>query len=162
MAATALLALLALLTPEALFQAGSSLALLGWLALAASPDGARWAPLARRFAGRWLPLVLALAYVALFARHGMGEGGYGSLAEVQRLFAVPGLLAAGWLHYLAFDLFVGAWISERAGALGLPHVLLLPLLALTFLFGPAGLLGWAAVRAMYIGWRRYRATPEPA
>jgi len=143
--------------PEAIFQAGSSLATLGWLALALSPAGARWTPAARRFAGRWVPLVLAVVYVALFARHGMGDGGYGSLAEVQRLLAVPGLLAAGWLHYLAFDLFVGAWISERAAALGLPHALVLPLLALTFLFGPAGLLGWAAVRAVHALWQRRAA-----
>lgn len=151
-----------LFSPEALFQAGSGLAALGWLALALSPAGARWTPMARRFAGRWVPLVLAVAYVALFARHGMGEGGYGSLAEVQRLLAVPGLLAAGWLHYLAFDLFVGAWISERAAALGLPHWALLPLLALTFLFGPAGLLAWAALRAVVVGWRRHRPAPAPA
>ncbi|MBI5719703.1 MAG: DUF4281 domain-containing protein [Burkholderiales bacterium] len=146
------------LSPEALFRAGSSLALLGWIALALAPAGARWAPLARRFAGRWVPLVLAVAYVALFARHGMGDGGYGSLAEVQRLFAVPGLLTAGWLHYLAFDLFVGAWISERAAALGLPHWAVLPLLALTFLFGPAGLLAWALLR----GVQAFRARRRPA
>lgn len=137
------------LDPESIFQAGSGLAMLGWLALALSPAAARWTPVARRFAGRWVPLMLALVYVALFARHGMGEGGYGSLAEVQRLLSVPGVLTAGWLHYLAFDLFVGTWISERAAALGLPHALVLPLLALTFLFGPAGLLGWAAVRAVH-------------
>jgi hypothetical protein len=152
----------ALFSPEALFQAGSGLAALGWLALALSPAGARWTPLARRFAGRWIPLLLAVGYVALFARHGMGEGGYGSLAEVQRLLAVPGLLTAGWLHYLAFDLFVGAWISERAAALGLPHWVLLPLLALTFLFGPAGLLAWAALRAALGGWHRRRPATAPA
>lgn len=152
---------LSTLTPEAIFQAASSLAALGWLALALSPAGARWTPAARRFAGRWVPLVLAVVYVALFARHGMGEGGYGSLAEVQRLLAVPGLLTAGWLHYLAFDLFVGAWISERAAALGLPHLLVLPLLALTFLFGPAGLLAWAAVRAALALWQR-RTAVAPA
>lgn len=146
-----------LATPEQIFQAGSALAMLGWLALAVSPAGARWTPLARRFAGRWVPLVLAVVYVALFARHGMGDGGYGSLAEVQRLLAVPGVLTAGWLHYLAFDLFVGAWISERAASLGLPHWALLPLLALTFLFGPAGLLAWAALRAAHALWSRRRA-----
>jgi hypothetical protein len=141
-------------SPELIFQAGSALAMLGWLALALSPARARWAPSARRFAGRWVPLVLAIIYVALFARHGMGDGGYGSLAEVQRLFAVPGLLTAGWLHYLAFDLFVGAWISERAAALGLPLWAVLPLLALTFLFGPAGLLAWAVVRGVLALWAR--------
>lgn len=135
-----------LLSPDLLFQNGGRLALLGWLALALSPAGMPWTPLARRFAGRWVPAVLALAYVALFVQHGMGDGGYDSLAAVQRLFVVPGIAAAGWLHYLAFDLFVGAWISERSQTLGLPHALLLPMLALTFLFGPAGLLAWALVR----------------
>lgn len=150
-----------LFAPETAFQAGSSLALLGWIALACSPAAARWAPLARRFAGRWVPLVLAVAYVALFARHGMGDGGYGSLAEVQRLFAEPGRLTAGWLHYLAFDLFVGAWISERAAALALPHGAVLPLLALTFLFGPAGLLAWALL-SRALSWWRGRRPAAPA
>lgn len=145
------------LSPDLLFQSGGRLALLGWLALALSPAGKRWTPLARRFAGRWVPAALALVYVALFVRHGMGDGGYGSLAAVQRLFVVPGIAAAGWLHYLAFDLFVGAWISERAQALGVPHALLLPMLALTFLFGPAGLLAWALVRGATEQLRRRRS-----
>ena len=136
--------------PEFLFAVGSYLALLTWLALAVSPARARWAPHVRFVAGRVVPLLLAVVYVALFASTGMGDGGFGSPAAVQRLFSVPALLTAGWLHYLAFDLFVGAWIAERAGALGIPHALVLPMLALTFLFGPAGLLAFAALRAFWL------------
>ena len=143
-------AAVALLDPERLFQLGNALALTGWVALATAPARARWTPLARRWAGRVVPLLLAVAYVALFLHHGMGDGGFGSLAQVQRLLAEPGRLAAGWLHYLAFDLFVGAWISERAALLRLPHLLVLPLLALAFLFGPAGLLAFALVRALWL------------
>ena len=148
-----------LLQPEAVFQAGSRLALLGWLALAVSPASARWAAQARFLAGRVGPGLLAVPYVLLFASQGLGDGGYGSLAEVQRLFANPALLTAGWLHYLAFDLFVGAWIAERAARLGLPHALALPLLALTFLFGPAGLLAFFAVHPL---WRRWHPSSAPA
>lgn len=148
---------LAALSPELIFSLASNLALVAWLALAVSPAGRWWAPQARLLAGRVVPLVLAVVYVALFSTHGMGGGGYDSLAAVQRLMAVPGLLTAGWLHYLAFDLFVGAWIAERGAALGMPHLLLLPLLALTFLFGPAGLLAFAVLRAV---WRR-RPAPSP-
>ena len=144
-------------TPDALFGAANGLAMLGWIALAVSPARARWAGAARRFAGRVVPLLLAAVYVVLFARNGMADGGYGSLAEVRRLFAVPELLTAGWLHYLAFDLFVGAWIAERSAELGLPHLALLPLLVLTFLFGPAGLLAFVTLRAFVHWWRRYRA-----
>jgi hypothetical protein len=145
-----------ILQPEALFQAGGSLAVVGWLALAVAPASARWAVQARFLAGRILPGLLAVPYLLLFASQGLGDGGYGSLAEVQRLFANPALLTAGWLHYLAFDLFVGAWIAERAARLGWPHLLALPLLALTFLFGPAGLLAFFAVHALRR--RRHPAT----
>lgn len=130
------------MNPELIFKLASSLALVSWLALAMSPYRAPWAPRVRLVAGYVVPLLLAVVYVVLFAANGMAGGGYGSIDAVQRLMAVPGLLTAGWLHYLAFDLFVGAWIAERAGVLGVPHLLLLPLLALTFMFGPAGLLAF--------------------
>lgn len=143
----------AALDPQTVFGLASTVAALAWLALALSPSGARWAPRARWIAGRVVPLGFAVLYVALLVAHGMGDGGFGSLAAVQRLMAQPGALAAGWLHFLAFDLFVGAWIAERAGGLGLPHLIVLPLLGLTFLFGPAGLLAFALLRLV---WRRAR------
>jgi Domain of unknown function (DUF4281) len=141
--------------PDLIFSAANGLAFVSWLALAASPARARWAPRVRFLAGRVVPLIFGVVYVVLFAAKGMGDGGYDSLAAVQRLLAVPELLAAGWLHYLAFDLFVGAWIAERAGVLGLPHLVVLPLLALTFMFGPAGLLAFAALRLLWL--RRHPA-----
>lgn len=137
-----------LLAPDTVFRAGNALALLGWIGLAVSPPSARWAPRVRRLAGRVLPLVFAVLYVAMLLVHRPAEGGFGSVAEVQALFAQPGPLVAGWLHYLAFDLFVGAWIAERAAALSLPHALVLPLLLLTFLFGPAGFLAFVLLRAV--------------
>lgn len=95
-----------------------------------------------------MPLIFAAVYVLLFASTGLQGGGYDSLAAVQRLMAVPALLTAGWSHYLAFDLVVGAWIAERSAALGIPHLIVFPLLGLTFLFGPAGLLAFAVVRVV--------------
>lgn len=148
-------------TPDALFSAASSLAMLGWIALALSPARARWASAAHLFAGRVVPLLMAVVYVVLFLRNGMADGGYGSLAEVQRLFAVPELLTAGWLHFLAFDLFVGAWIAQRSAELGLPHLALLPLLVLTFLFGPAGLLAFVMLAAPIQRWRHRKADGVP-
>lgn len=136
------------LSPDLVFRLGNGLALLGWILLLVSPASARWAPWARRVAGRVLPLLFAVVYVVLLQQHWPADGGFGSIAQVQALFAVPGALVAGWLHYLAFDLFVGAWIAERGGALGLPHWQLVPLLLLTFMFGPAGLLAFFVLRAV--------------
>lgn len=138
-----------LLAPDPVFSAANGLALTGWLALLLSPAASRRAPWARRYAGRLLPLALAALYVAMIATHWRGEGGFGSLAEVRALFDVPGALAAGWIHYLAFDLFVGAWIAERASQLSLPHAAVVPLLLRTFLFGPAGLLAFGLLRAVW-------------
>lgn len=135
-----------MLDPDKTFQVANGVALLGWLALAASPPSARWAPAARRWAGWWLPLGLAVLYVALLAVHARGQGGFGSLAQVQLLFAVPGVLTAGWVHFLAFDLFVGGWIAERAAAQRWHHLLTVPVLLLTFMFGPAGLLAFALLQ----------------
>jgi hypothetical protein len=154
-----LAALAAVVDPEPVFRFAGGIAAVAWLALAASPAGARWAPTVRRIAGRAVPLLLSLLYVALLGVHGMGDGGFGTLAAVQRLLAQPGPLVAGWLHFLAFDLFVGAWIAERAAALAIPHALVLPLLGLTFMFGPAGLLAFALLRFV---WRPRTPATAPA
>lgn len=138
------------LNPDTVFRLSNGLALLAWLALAASPPLARWSPLVRRVTGRLLPLAFAGVYLLLLMAPWPSGGGFGSLAEVQALFASPRALTAGWVHYLAFDLFVGTWIAERAAALGLPHWQVLPLLLLTFMFGPLGYGAFIGLRA----WRR--------
>jgi len=136
------------LDPDLAFRAGNLVALAGWVALAASPPSRRWTAAVWRATGGLIPLSLGAAYVALLLGH-WGPGGYGSLAQVRQLFERPGLLAAGWLHYLAFDLFVGTWIARQAAGRGVPHWAVLPCLALTFLFGPAGLLAFAALALVY-------------
>jgi hypothetical protein len=132
------------MTPDALFQIANPLALAGWVALILSPLAPRAAQVA---AGVVVPLILSVAYAALVLAFWSGaEGGFESLAEVQLLFTDPAIALAGWVHYLAFDLFVGAWATRVAREEGIPHLLLLPCLALTFLFGPAGFLAFSALR----------------
>lgn len=131
--------------PELLFRLANLLALLGWAALLLGLLTGR-DRLRRAVAGRAVPLLLAALYATLLglAWPGWPEGGgFGSLAGVARLFADPLLLLAGWVHYLAFDLLVGAWIAEEVPRRGLPRWLLVPALPLTFLFGPLGLLAFA-------------------
>ena len=133
------------MTLEAIFAAANTTALVGWCALAASP---LFPKKAVAIAGRIIPLLLAIAYAGLiFAFWSRAEGGFDTLANVKKLFAMPEMVLAGWLHYLAFDLFVGAWQTRTARDEAIPHLLLLPCLILTFLFGPVGLLAFFAVRA---------------
>ena len=86
------------------------------------------------------PLLVAAVYVYLLAGHRPPPGsGFSSLAQVAALFSSPYALLAGWLHYLAFDLFIGAWEARDGLRFGVSRWLLLPCQVLTFLFGPVGL-----------------------
>lgn len=80
------------------------------------------------------------------AHFGEAEGGFGTLPEVMRLFTYKWVALGGWVHYLAFDLFTGAWIVSEGQRLELTWWRVLPALPLTFLFGPAGLLLFFALR----------------
>ena len=112
-----------MIDPATAFSLSGLLAMLGWagllLALFVKP--------ARTYA--WtaaaivIPALLGVAYILLI-QEGMRAvegGGFGSIDEVRALFANDAALAAGWLHYLAFDLFVGAWIAREGPALGRPR-----------------------------------------
>lgn len=133
---------------EQIFSACSALAVLGWLLLILAP---RWR-VTQAISGAAIPLVIAVVYLVLIVRYMPGAaGGFGSLAEVASLFATPGLLLAGWVHYLAFDLFIGSWEVRDAQRHRVPHLVVVPCLILTFLFGPIGLLAYLLLRAWRAG-----------
>ena len=95
---------------ETIFSLCSGLAMVGWLGLVFLPKS----PIARdRLPSVIIPILLGVTYAYLmfsFRGEAPAEGGFGTLAEVKALFSIDALLLAGWIHYLAFDLFVGAWI----------------------------------------------------
>ncbi len=130
---------------DLLFRVANLAVLPGWLLLIFLP---RWKHTAGLAAGVWIPALLAAVYVVLVGSQiGRVEGGFGSLEQVALLFQNPTMLLAGWIHYLAFDLFIGSWEVRDANRLGIRHWLVVPCLVLTFLFGPAGLLLYLAIRA---------------
>ena len=128
--------------PETVFSVCNTSALLGWIVLLAGYQKSWSVRVAR-----WLAIAFALVYVIVLGAHfGEAEGGFGTLPEVMRLFTNRWVALGGWVHYLAFDLFVGAWIVSEGQRDGLPWWRVLPALPLTFLFGPAGLLLFVVLR----------------
>jgi len=122
--------------PARLFHAASALVLPCWVLLLAAPRW-RWT---ERLCTFIAPLLIALLYGWLLFAHPSPPGaGFSTLAQVSTLFSSPYALLAGWIHYLAFDLFTGAWETRDGLRLGLSRWLLLPCQVLTFLFGPLGL-----------------------
>jgi hypothetical protein len=146
------------MTQEGIFTAANLTAMAGWAVLAAGVVFNN-AALRDVIAGRIVPAILAAAYSVLILLHWAGsQGGFGSLADVASLFASPWLLLAGWVHYLAFDLAIGAAIARKTFDESLPRLLLVPILPLTFLFGPIGWLGFEAVRLIAPRLHRRAAT----
>lgn len=141
------------MTPDQLFPIANGVALCARVLLIVLPRQ-RWvsevvAPIA-------MPAIVAAIYVGILATQWKGSsGGFSSLPDVARLFSQSWLLPAGWVHYLAFDLFVGSWEVRDARERGIPHLAVVPCLLLTFLFGPAGWLAYSGLRTAY-GFRGVR------
>lgn len=138
---------------DTLFSVVNLWAMLAWALLILGPRK----PLAHTavlFLGVGL---LCLAYVVLLAgllSGAIADGGpagraapsFLTLAGVMAIFDSPGGAVVGWTHYLAFDLFAGLWIARDADAKGFSRIVQTPVLLLTLMAGPAGLLLWLIVR----------------
>ena len=133
------------MSPNQIFSVANTVALCCWLLLIVLP-GRRWVN--HGIAGVAAPAAFAVLYTVIIAVHFLGStGGFSSLPDVALLFSNSWLLLAGWVHYLAFDLLVGSWEARDARDRGISHLLIVPCLILTFLFGPAGWLLYLGVRS---------------
>ncbi len=134
------------MTLEQTFSICSTFAAAGWLLLILLP---RWRFTERLVVSGIWSLALSLVYLVLIARNMPGApGGFGSLEEVRALFGTDALLLAGWVHYLAFDLLAGAIEMKQAKESGIPHLVMVPILLLTFLLGPIGLVAFFVVKSV--------------
>ena len=148
------------MSADLIFSICNSAVLPGWALLIFMP---KWKWTLSLISAGLIPFVLGLVYVGLFISQSgsMPEGGgFGSLAGVASLFAHPYVLTAGWIHYLAFDLFVGAWEVRDSQQQGISHWLVIPCLLLTFMLGPTGLALYFIIRTVKN--RRFEIYAAPA
>lgn len=142
------------MTLEQIFSFCSTLSLMGWAGLMLAP---RWHITRDWVAPVIAPLMIGMVYIWLMMNNfglAPADSGFGSLTQVTALFAVPELVLAGWIHYLAFDLFVGAWEVKDAQEEGVHHLAVVPCLVLTLMAGPAGLVLYCIVKLAYRAARR--------
>ncbi|MGC2237051.1 MAG: ABA4-like family protein [Pyrinomonadaceae bacterium] len=133
---------------ETIFSIANFTAMAGWILLVFAP---RWTWTRKIVLSGALPLLLSVAYLILIILFfGKSEGGFGSLADVSKLFSNQWALLAGWIHYLAFDLFVGSWEVKDAQSRGISHWFVIPCLILTFLLGPIGFLLYNILRLVAV------------
>ena len=130
---------------ELIFQWANRSVLLPWTLLAFFPRNV-WT---RRLVHSGLfCALLALLYGGLLLLDLPGPEGanFSSLDGVARIFTSEKTLIAAWVHYLAFDLFVGSWIVRDAARNNIVHAWTLPSLFVTLMLGPLGLLSWLVLR----------------
>ncbi len=130
---------------QLMFSAVGIAAMLGWLTLVISPLMPVWSD---RIAGMIVPFGLSVSYLVLMVLFPADKGGFGTFAEVVELFTHPTSVMMGWVHFLAFDLLVGAWICRIARREHIKFWFVLPCLPVTFMFGPLGFLLFSAVRGV--------------
>ena len=102
------------------------------------------------------PVVYGSLYVffmarAMFFGFAAADGGLETAAGVSAFFSHPNGVIVGWLHYLVFDLFIGAWIGRDAMRRGISHFWVLPCQIFTFVLGPVGLLAYFILRKVKAG-----------
>jgi len=140
---------------DMIFGFANAWALLGWVILALAPKREIVVPivffagsvlLACLYAGLIIPLMAGL--ISDGGPTGRPAADLTSLAGVMALFDSPGGATIGWIHYLAFDLFVGTWISRNADRHKVSRWFQIPILFFTLMAGPIGLLLYLLLRQL--------------
>tara|TARA_R110002096_G_scaffold122127_1_gene264378 strand:- start:7 stop:465 length:459 start_codon:yes stop_codon:yes gene_type:complete len=135
---------------DLIFTITNNYALLMWLILALAPR--RPAIMTGLFYGGIGLLAATYAVIVLPLMTGLIDGGSGAapdfttLAGVQQLLSSPGGATVGWIHYLAFDLFVGLWVARNADKYGFARWLQIPILLFVLMLGPLGLVLYLLLR----------------
>jgi hypothetical protein len=132
------------MSTEFLFQAVSIGVIPLWLMLAFLPNSGITRAAVQSVAPAF---ILGGLYAWLFQTVPGQAVDFTSLEGLRITLQNKNMLLAGWVHYLIFDLFVGAWIVRDARRRELWYPLVVPCLFLTFLMGPIGLLVYLVLRA---------------
>jgi hypothetical protein len=138
------------MSPDLVFSIANNFTLLPWLLLLILP---RWRGTRIVAQSGGAMLLFAGGYIIMLATSFSTNTGsapnFSTLEGIKTLFQNDYALVAGWLHYLAFDLFVGCWQVEDAHRRGIKHYWLIPSLFFTLMLGPVGWLLYQIVRAVH-------------
>lgn len=137
---------------QAVFKFANLLAMLAWAVLIFGPRReALYSILFDGVVGLFSLFYAALLAYLLFIAPSTSGGGpdFTTIEGVRAAFAADAGLTLGWVHYLAFDLFVGLWIARNADEISLSRLAQAPILLATFIFGPFGLAIYLIVRRIH-------------
>lgn len=145
---------------SAMFNVVSYLALPFWLLMIVAPT---WKWTHRIVSSPLIALPAAAVYVVVVAPN-LGEL-LPALTNptpdnIGAALSSPAGLAAGWAHFIAFDLLVGRWEYLDARERGVHPLAMVPVLLLTILMGPVGFVAYLGLRAL--PWRKPEGAGQTA
>lgn len=126
------------------FQIGNSAIILGWILLLAAPNWKLTQPIILK--GVIVIYAIVYSYLILKDIGDLKSDSFGTLTSVKALFQNDNAVVAGWFHYLAFDLFVGAYIVREGIKTGMSRWLYSICLPFTLMFGPMGYLIFSVMK----------------
>jgi cbb3-type cytochrome oxidase subunit 1 len=127
-----------IMAPATIFQLCSTFVLIGWILLIFAPNR----KMTQNIVLNGVVLVLSFAYLLILipTLSKFSSDSFSSLENVKALFQDDMAVALGWVHYLAFDLFVGAYIISKGKEIGMARWQYTLCLPFTFMLGPIGYL----------------------
>ena len=134
------------MTPTQIFSFANTFVLLGWLLLLILPN---W-KFTQTVILKGVVLILVFIYAFLIFKDigNFNSDSFSNLNNVMELFKSETAVAAGWLHYLALDLFVGAYIVKQSKEFQIPRLIYTLILPFAFMFAPIGYLIFVLVKAI--------------
>lgn len=131
-----------------IFQLSNLLVMPFWLLMIVLPF---WGWTQRIIRSPWITAPAALLYAALVLPQIGGllaELANPQLAQIAALLGTPTGTTIGWVHFLAFDLFVGRWVYLDSRERTISAWLVSPILFFVLMFGPLGFLLYLVVRRL--------------
>ena len=137
------------MNPDVLFSLANAWILPAWLLLAVVP---RWKYTPYLvILGGIVPLAVCYSFLLFTSIGAMDMDTFATLDNISTSFSTKKAVLTGWVHYLAFDLFVGCIITYDALRLRIPLLARLFALFFTLMSGPFGWLLYFIIRAVKTG-----------
>lgn len=136
---------------DRIFILASSIAFISWSLLFIYPYSTR----IRQMLYGGVVTCFSLLYTGLFVSYFDPKSfqSFSTLSGLVSLFSNKEAVLLGWIHYLAFDLLAGLYISKDAKKNKLGPWIIRPMFIFTFMAGPLGFLLYTIIRTVKV--RKY-------
>lgn len=128
-----------------------------WAAMIFAPD---WPWTRRLMTSPWIAVLPLVVYAVLMIPN-LGElwavMSRPDLRTLRAFLGTPEGAAGLWAHLVGYDLLIGRWMYADSRERGVPHMALAPILVVTILLSPFGLLAYLVARSIAA-----RSAPRPA